>query len=265
VAALLLCTQVAGCAPLSVKEERELGAEVDRDVRRRVVLLRDRKVQAYVRGLGEALVSELPAQSIDYQFSVVESEDLNAFALPGGHIYVHTATILRARNASELAAVLAHEIGHVAHRHVANNYRRQRNTQVAHTIGVLAAGAVAGGAAADLANLGGTFAGLAYLNSFTREDERNADRFALDLLPRVGWDPHGLVSFFRTILQEEEKGALAFLSSHPATEERIADGESALLERALPGGLATHDGGKLEIIQHRIRLLTGADGFPSAR
>ena len=120
---------------------------------------------------------------------MVEDEELNAFAAPAGHIYVHTGTILAARNASELAGVIAHEIGHVAYRHVANNYNRQRNTGILYQTGVLAAWLFGGGLGASAAQLGGGLAATAYLNQFGREAEMQADAFAVDAMPRAELGP----------------------------------------------------------------------------
>lgn len=249
-----------GCATLTVDEERRLGEQVQQEVRAEVVLLRDRVVGDYVARIGAEIVSASGPQPFDYHFYVIEDDTINAFALPAGYIYVHTETILKARNVSEFAGVIAHEVGHVVKRHIAQNYNKQRAASIGHQVLVAGAGVLGGSSAAGAANLGGGLIGMAVLNSFGREAEAEADAFAVEILPRAGYDPSGLVSFFETLRRESGSEPPEFLSNHPTTSRRIED-TSALIA-ALPAqqGLRIEDGGRLEIIQRRIRLLTGEVG-----
>ena len=252
--ALLL---LAGCGTLTVPQEKSLGEEFSREIRREVILLRDSVVTGYVERIGQDIVRAAGPQPFAYHFYVVEDDEINAFAAPAGHIYIHTETILMARNVSELAGVIAHEVGHVVKRHIAHNYSRQRNTGIAHQGMVLAAGVLGGSAAAGAANLGGALAGTAYLNTFGRDAERESDAFAVEAMPKAGYDPIGLVTFFKTLRSESGSGGASFLSSHPATDDRIE--EARLLIAALPPqhGLRVDDSGRFEIIQQRVRLLVG--------
>jgi predicted Zn-dependent protease len=254
-----LAVLVLACAtgPLTIEEERELGAEVEKQARQQLKFVRDEVVVGYVADLGSDLLRVMGPQPLDYDFYVVQDDELNAFAAPGGNVYVHTGLILKARNVSELIGVMGHEIGHVYHRHVAENYNRQRNTSVAQQLGVLAVGVLAGGTAAQAANLVTGLGAMAYLNQFGRDAEREADSFAVEIVPRAGYDPNGLVSFFGTLMKQYGDTGDSFLSSHPATQERIDTTKAAIRARELPAGLRQHDDGKLEIVQHRIRLLTG--------
>src|SRR5262245_28818078 len=257
VAALCLGLALPACAPLSVPEEQQLGRQMSRELRSQLVFVRDPIVVNYVTDLGQQILAAAPKQPFEYHFYVVEDEELNAFAAPAGHIYVHTGTILAAKNASELAGVIAHEIGHVAWRHVANNYNRQKNTGILYQTGVLAAWLFGGGLGASAAQLGGGLAATAYLNQFGREAEMQADAFAVDSMPRANWDPNGLVTFFKTLQAEGGPHVPAFLASHPATEERITAASERIAELSPGGSLRVDDGGKLEIIQRRSELLTG--------
>jgi beta-barrel assembly-enhancing protease len=254
---LLLFATACSTAPLTIEEERELGAEVEKQARQHFQVLRDEVVAGYVAGLGQGLLREMGPQPFEYDFYVVEDDELNAFAVPGGVIFVHTGLILKARNVSELVGVMGHEIGHVYHRHIANNYRRQRNTSMARQVGVLAAGVLGGGAAAQAANLLTGLGAMAYLNQFGRDAEREADAFAVEILPSAGYDPHGLTTFFATLIEQYGDTGDSFLSSHPATQERIDNTNALIRAKDLPPGLRQDDDGKLEIVQHRIRLLTG--------
>ncbi len=264
VAGLLLLAAVA-CATPGVEEERRLGEDFAHEVKREVVLLADPVVLNYVRELGARIVAAAGPQPFQYEFHVVRDPEVNAFAGPAGHIYLHTGTFLLARNRAELAGVLAHEIAHVALRHVAENLARQRTTGWIRQAGVAAAGILAGPAAAGAANLGSALAAMAVLNSFGRDAEREADAFAVDLLPKAGIDPRGLPAFFETLRNQDPRDPPAFLSSHPATEERIRRTRAMIDPAALPPGLRIRDGGRFEIIQERVRLLTRPRGRLSRR
>ena len=256
-AALLLAgLAAAGCAPLTIPEERQLGEQVNRQMRQEVRLVRDEVVLAYVQAIGQRIVAAAGTQPFSFRFYVAESDQVNAFALPAGYVYTNTGTLLRAVNASEVAGVLAHEVGHVVRRHVAGNYRRSQGVGILRQLGVLSAAVIGGAPAANAASLGGGLAAAAYLNSFGREAERESDAFAVQVLPRAGYDPGGMVSFFETLLRESGgAGPPAFLSSHPTTGERIDATRAMIAAQGLPAGLQVHDGGRLEIIQQRIRLL----------
>jgi predicted Zn-dependent protease len=247
---------LAACGPLNVSEEQQLGYQFEQQMRGQLVFVYDRAITGYVRDMGRDLVRAAGPQPFEYQFYVVADQEINAYAGPAGHIYVHTETILRARNASELAGVIAHEIGHVVERHVAENYNRQRNTKIGSDLLVLGAGMLGGGAVANATALGTGLAAVSYLNSFGREAEMEADDFAVDVMARAGWDPNGLLTFFEMLLKEGGSQVPTFLSSHPATQDRIDATRVDIARLDSPRGLRSDDGGKLEIIQRRIALLT---------
>jgi predicted Zn-dependent protease len=250
---LLGVALLLGCATLEVPEERRIGEEIARQVRGELPFIRDAVVLDYVREIGTEIAQASGPHAFPFHFEVVEDEEINAFAAPGGYVYVHTGTILKARNVSELASVLAHEIGHVALRHVADNYERQVDAGRMHQLGVLAASVFGFGA---IANVGGALATMAILNSFTRADEREADAYALGVLPSADYDPHGLLSFLAVVRAEAGGAGGAFLSTHPAPSDRVDEAEALLVLEPPPNGLRVTDGGKLEIIQRRIELLT---------
>lgn len=244
---------LAGCGTVTVAEEQQLGAEMAQQARGELLFIRDAVVLDYVRKIGQRIVAGSGPQPFQYHFEVVEDDDINAFAAPAGYVYIHTGTILQARNVSEVASVLAHEVGHVALRHIADNYDRQRNIGTATQAGVLAASVFGYGGAA---NLGGSLASLALLNSFSRADELEADAFAIEVMPAAGYDPAGLATFLHVVGREGGARAPAFFSSHPATEDRIEEAAELLAQRPEVAGLEVDDRGRLEIIQRRIRLLT---------
>jgi predicted Zn-dependent protease len=262
----ILALALAGCATISREEEGQIGAQMHAQLRYEAYLLEDRVVGAYVTELGRRVAEAGGQADRDYRFFVVVDPAINAFAAPGGYVYVNTGTILQARNVAELAGVLAHEVGHVARRHLAENLGRRRTVNTARQIGVLAAAVAAGPAGASAASLLGGLASLAALNSFGRDAEREADAFAVEVLPEAGYDPEGLVSFFQTLMrQPSEAPSGSFLSDHPATEERIDETRRMIDAATLPAGLRSDDGGRFEIIQRRIQILTGATGAGAQR
>lgn len=253
----LLVAALGACAPLSVDDERSLGADFARDFEHHIELVRDPTVTRYVAAIGSRLLEQAGPQPFTYRFKVVRQNDVNAFAAPAGHIYLYTGTILEARNVSELAGVMAHEIGHAVKRHVARNFSRAIATNILRQAGAVAAQVAAGAdAGRATATLGGV-AAMGYLNTFSREAEHEADAFALRLMHRTGYDPRGLVGFFETLQGQERGSAPSFLSSHPATSVRIAKARE-LIEQ-LPRGvrLETDDGGRLRQVQRILRQGAG--------
>jgi predicted Zn-dependent protease len=251
--ALLVLLGTAACAPLTVTQEKQMGRDVAHDILAEVDLIEDPVVVGYVEHIGFKIVEAAGPQPYEYHFYVVKNDTINAFALPAGWIFINTETILRARNVSELAGVIGHEIGHVALRHVADNYHRQTGVGIAHQAGVIAAGVLLGGVAADAADLGGGLAGTAYLNTFSREAEAESDNFAILTLPKAGYDPEGMVSFFEVMKQESAgSDGPEFLRSHPTTDQRIR--VSRRLVDSIPNrsNLLRSDGRQLKYIQDRI-------------
>lgn len=242
-----------GCGTLTVGEEQRLGEEIAYQTRGELLFLRDDVVLDYIREIGEEVVAAAGPQPFEYHFEVVDDDEINAFAAPAGYVYINTGTILRARNASELASVLAHEIGHVSLRHIAENYDRQRNAGTLYQAGVLAASVFGYG---GLANLGGGLATMAVLNSFTRSDEHEADVFAVEVMPRAGFDPNGLVTFLEVVREESGANPPPLFSTHPATEDRMDEAREIIALQGETPGLRVTDRGRLEIIQRRIELLT---------
>ena len=253
---------LSGCTTLSVQEEKKLGHQAQRQVREQFQLMRDAVVVKYIRDIGREMVAASRPSPFDFRFYVVEDEAINAFALPGGALYLHTGLIMQANNAGEIAGVLAHEIGHVTARHVANLYRRQRNTGVGAQVLAIMIAIVSGDAnIARAGQFGVGVAAQAYLNTFTKEAESEADILAVETMVRAGYDPEGLITMFETLLEETAGGfdPPQFLQSHPATAERIAQVRAEIRRHEPLGQARRTDRGKLEIIQNRIELVIGTD------
>ena len=219
-------------ADLSPQVERKLGEQIMRDIRRDRDYLDDAPLTEYLNNFGNSLVAVRPEArgeaGYDYFFFAVRDPMLNAFALPGGFIGVHSALVLAAQNESELASVLAHEIGHVAQRHIARMLGQQRQDSLIPLAAVVLAALAARGSPDTSAALlmGGQGMALQRQLNFSRDAEREADRIGLQILREAGFDTTGMIAFFgrmQTASRGYTDAAPVYLRSHPLTTERIAD------------------------------------------
>jgi predicted Zn-dependent protease len=221
---------VEAIALISVNDEIQLGRDAQRDVRAQVPALNDARVLEYVRSLGRRLAARAGGPKYPYSFSVANYRELNAFALPGGPVWIHRGILHAAGNESQVAGVLAHEIAHVAQRHAADQITKQLMTNG--LLGLL--GAVLGsGGGAYTARIGAQVLANGYLLKFSRDDELEADRVGLQIMRRAGWDPRGMPELMEVLRREQgrDPGSVEiFLSSHPAPAER-----AALLRKAIGG------------------------------
>lgn len=217
---------------LSPLMERRLGEEIMRTIRRDRDYLDDAPVLEYLNNFGTTLVNTRPdtrgEAEFDYFFFAVRDPSLNAFALPGGFIGVHSALVLAAQSESELASVLAHEIGHVAQRHIARMLGQQRqDALIPLATAILAALAARSNPDASAALLlGGEGMAIQRQLNFTRDAEREADRVGLQIMKEAGFDTTGMIAFFgrmQNATRSYNDAVPAFLRSHPLTTERIAD------------------------------------------
>jgi predicted Zn-dependent protease len=223
----------ASAATLSETQERTIGNRIMREVRVDQSVVDDPEVVDYVSSVGARLLAVLDGPRRDIDFFVVNDDSINAFALVGGHIGVHSGLILLTQNESELAGVMGHEIAHIAQRHQARMFHGQRGSQLtslaALALAVLASrgGSSQSGQVTEAAVA--TAGALSIQNQldYTRDHEREADRVGLTLLERAGFDTRSMASFFERLLRanrlNELKGAPSYLRTHPLTTERIAD------------------------------------------
>jgi predicted Zn-dependent protease len=253
----LAALAASACGTLSIADEQQLARQFEAQARGEFRFVRDPVIAEYVDRIGQRIVAASGPQPFAYRFSVIDDPEINAFAGPGGQIYVQTGTILGARNVAELAAVIAHEVGHVVERHIAENYNKQRAADVGRKAAVLGGALVYGSLGANAASLATGLGSAAVLNSYGRDAEREADDFAVRVLPLAGYDPNGLPSFFETMVAQGGAGGPSFLASHPAAQDRLEATRAAIAATPLPPGLRVDDDGRLEIIQRRIELLTG--------
>jgi hypothetical protein len=205
------------------QEDVRLGRQAAAEAEQQFPLLRDGEVSSYVERVGQRLVAAIPPEfqhpEFHYYFKVINASDINAFALPGGPMYVNRGMIEAARNEGEMAGVMAHELSHVALRHgTAQATKAQKYNILAGILGI--GGAIVGGPAGAAAQIGSQGVGV-YLLKFSREYETEADILGARIMSNAGYDPRDLANMFRTI-ESRGGGGGGFFSDHPSSKDRYA-------------------------------------------
>ncbi len=251
-----------GFFSLSEEQEIELGRQAAEEIEKKYPILQDANVNAYIERLGQKLVAESGRTSIDYHFKVVDSADVNAFALPGGWIYVNRGLIEAADQENELAGVLAHEIGHVVGRHSAEQVKKLQVTSIG--LGVLDA-ILGRGTSGQIAGLAGQFVASGIFMKYGRDAEREADRLGVQNLYDAGFDPRGMVTFFEKLaaLRQEKPNAIeTFFSTHPSPQER-AENVSDLIDSFPQSSNLIRTSGDFALAKRWIDRLPPPAGVPS--
>jgi predicted Zn-dependent protease len=226
--AVLIALLLGGCgsggigsgSSVSLDQEWQLGEQMAAQVAQQMRVTTD----PYITSVGERLHAQTPLADRPFHFYIVDDNSVNAFAVPGGHIYINRGLIAQADKVDMLASVMAHEISHVVARHVIKQAEKQQAIGVIgsvflgqnpNALAVLAANIAAGGAMAR----------------FSRGDEKQADDMGLDLMTRAGYDPHGMLDMFQKLVAMEQHGSSAvtrFFADHPGTTDRIRDIQSRI-------------------------------------
>ena len=264
VAAAVLALSMASAAPaaalnlFSAEQDVQIGRQAAAEAERQLPMLRDRTVESYVNAIVRRLAAGAPGPRFPYQAKVVNAADINAFALPGGFVYVHRGLIDAARNESELAAVIAHEMAHVSERHGTEQVTKAYGAQA----GVSLLAQLLGGRDKRLGigeQLIGSLGVNALFMKFSRDAENEADRVGLQMLARAGYDPMAMATFFELLQAQRGRnpGAVEqFFSSHPSPANRASK------VRAAAQGMGRGQGtrvGNLQSVQARL------DRMPAAR
>jgi beta-barrel assembly-enhancing protease len=256
--ALVAAASLGACAPaISTQQEMQLGAQAAADINRQLPLVRDAAVNQYVNNLGRRMAQAADPRGIPYTFYVVNSDGVNAFAIPGGHIYVNRGLITRTRNMAELAGVLAHEIGHVVERHGIEQMQRMQRAELGLNLAYILLGRQPG--AVEQAGIG--VGAQAWFASHSREAERDADRNAVQYMVRSGINPEGLPSFFEVLLAEDRRtpGVLQWFSTHPLTADRVEMTRTLVMQiPAQQRQALTTDTQEFRSFQQRVRQLPPA-------
>ncbi|MBV9217523.1 MAG: M48 family metalloprotease [Acidobacteria bacterium] len=252
-------TIVAPKNKYKVQDDIKLGNQAAAEAERTFPVLSNADAQIYVQRIGERLVANIPAQfqhpEFTYRFKVINASDLNAFALPGGPMYVNRGMIEKARNEGELAGVMAHELSHVALRHSTAQATKQSSAgSILGQLGLILGGAILGGeSGAQLGALGAA----AWMTKFSREYETQADTLGAQIMANAGYDPRDLANVFKTIQSEGGSNGPAWLSDHPDPGNRY-ENINHLAETLRIGQAPPRYSPGLERVQYELRQLPPA-------
>ncbi len=238
----------------SIEREKELTADVHRQIRENAPLIIDPVLLDFLYEIGQRIVAVTEPQPFIYRFSIIEDDSLNAFTIGGGYVYIHTGTFAQVGDIGELAGLLAHEIAHVRKRHIARGPEGQSIATLA-TLASIAA--VALGADPTLLVIAQGI-NVSLQIQHTRAHEREADREGIGYLIKAGYDPYGMQRFFQRISAAHPNrgdGIPTYLFTHPAIDERIASVRTMVERRDAPAHLQREDP-RLADMQARLATLS---------
>jgi len=216
----------ASCA-ISRQQEVQLGATYAAQIDTQLPIIRDAQSVNYVNTLGNALAAVTDTRGLTWHFTIVDTKEVNAFAVPGGWVYVNRGLVARTQTMDQLAGVIAHEIGHVTLRHTVQQMQQSDQVNGGLTALCTLTKVCESGAAQTAINLGGT----ALFAKFSRQDEAEADAEAVKTTIKAGIDPHGIPAMFRILLAERQTDPTAvdaFFATHPLEEARITATEQQI-------------------------------------
>jgi hypothetical protein len=248
----------------SVADDVRLGRQAAAEVERRMPILSEGSdVDDYTERVGQRLVNGLPREfrhsQFNYEFDVVNAREINAFALPGGPLYVNRGTIQAAGSEGELAGVMAHEIAHIALRHGTAQATKARSPLFQlPAIGGAILGAIIGGTVGNIVSAGTQFGLSTYFLKYSRDYERQADLLGAQIMAHAGYDPRDLANMFRRIERQGGSGGPEWLSSHPNPGDRYdrINQEARLLN--VDPSRATQDTARFNRIQAELRSMPPA-------
>jgi predicted Zn-dependent protease len=226
-------------ASLTIEDEKKLGSEFYEKMEKSNILYHNVRVDNYITKIGRQIVAKIPNPLFDYRFSVINSSAINAFATPGGYVYVNMGLITLAENESELAGVLAHEIAHVSARHIADIVEKSNKINIASLAAILAGAFL--GKSGDITAAVASFslATASTLNlKYSREHEEEADRLGLSYLIQTGYDGNAMLDFLKIMRRYEfySSNVPSYFLTHPGTDERIRYLDALLQSRFAGGG-----------------------------
>lgn len=223
-ASLVLPSQLGA---LTYSKEEEFGREFARYVETHMQVIDDQFIAGYVESVGRRVLSHFPPQQLKFRFRVIKSDVYNAFAGPGGHIFIHSGLIAAMESEDELAGILGHEIAHVTSRHISQKLARQKKISYVTLAGIVAGvllGASGSSTGAQAVTYGTMAAGQSAELAYSRENELEADEKGLHSIAAAGYDGYGLVRILKKMRNREwfgTKQVPTYLKTHPATEDRI--------------------------------------------
>ncbi|HEX5436531.1 MAG TPA: M48 family metallopeptidase [Gemmatimonadaceae bacterium] len=256
--ALSLTASVTACATISTQQEVQMGQQYAQQIDSQLPIVQDPEVNRYINVLGDSIAKLSDPRNLDWHFFVVNTNEVNAFAVPGGYIYVNRGLIEQADKMDQLAGVLGHEIGHVIKRHTVQQMQKEQQANIGVALACILTKICESQAGQAAIQVGGT----ALFAKFSREDEAQADEVAVTYVTRAGIDPHGLPEMFQKLLQEEQSsggsgsGVDAWFATHPTEQSRIADVDSliAQIDPAIISTL-TQDSPNFHAFKQRVAAL----------
>jgi predicted Zn-dependent protease len=255
---VLVSTPVLSIELVSVNDEIAIGRDAQQQVKAKLPEVGG-DVGAYVTGLGRRLAARARGPKYPYSFSIADYREINAFALPGGPVWINRGVIHAATDEAQLVSVLAHEIAHISERHAADQITKRLVANG--LLGLL--GAVLGndGGGARTAQMAAQVLAGGYLLKFSRDDERDADRVGAQIMRRAGWDARAMIEFFDILRRQQGRdphSVEVFLSTHPAPGERANLLRSQL--RRASGGRRTSP--EFQKVKARVSKIAPAKAMP---
>jgi len=260
-AGALVAVTLAGCS-VSTQQEVQLGTDYMTQINSQLPIIQDPEVNRYINVLGDSIARLTPRAELPWKFFVVNASEVNAFAVPGGYIYVNRGLIDRAQNLSELAGVLGHEIGHVVKRHSIKQMQQQQGAQIGVTLGCVLLNACT----SDIAQAGINIAGSAIFAKFSRDDEAEADEVGIQNVVRAGISPKGIPEMFQILLDERQQNPGSvdlWFTTHPTEESRIAETQRRIdqIDPAIIRTL-TYDSPRFHDFKRRVQSLPAPPPTP---
>ncbi len=231
---------------ISLEQEWQFGQELAAEIREQADILHEPVVQKYVEQMGRRIVAVTELSDRSWEFHVVGDSSVNAFNIPGGHVFVNSGLILAANTPSELAGVVAHEVAHGVARHSTEQMTKAYGVNLIFSL-------VAGERVTLLEQIAGQLLGAGAMAKFSRDDEREADRLGLDYMAEAAYDAEGMAAMFESMLRLRERRpnlVEQFFSTHPLTEERVAEMEAGAEE--IVGGGDKPDAHTFERVQQLV-------------
>ena len=225
---IVLTTTLAACG-VSTQQEVQMGADYSAQINQQLPIVQDAEINRYINVLGDSISRLADSRGLDYHFYIVNANEVNAFAVPGGFIYVNRGLIERTQNLSQLAGVLGHEIGHVVRRHSVQQMEKAQGANVGLVLGCTLLGICESQAAQAAIQIGGS----ALFAKFGRDDEREADQESVTNVVRAGISPNGIPQMFEILLNERNRNPSAvegWFSTHPGEEERIRETQAMIAQ-----------------------------------
>lgn len=223
---IAVTVSMLGCG-ISQQQEIQMGQQYVQQINAQLPIIQDPELNRYINVLGDSIAHLTSRKDLDWQFFIVDAQEVNAFAVPGGFVYVNRGLIQRADQMDELAGVLGHEIGHVVRRHTVKQMEKAQGANIGVTLACVLTSICNSQAAGAAINI----AGGAVFAKFSRQDEAEADAEGVKNTVRAGISPVGMVTMFRKLLEERKSrpGAVeSWFLTHPLEEDRITAVQSMI-------------------------------------